>query len=221
MYRLEELYAEYVAVLFGEGRHAEDFHDNAIGRALLKLFEAQSLIIDTGLCAQAVQRLALPPTETVHLDTTSMTLTGAYPDPDAGAQGYNKDGHPECLQLVAGLVTRADGIPISMSVEDVHISDTTWTHSTLLHAGSLLAEDLRSQIVFAADSKMVSEAAVEVKIWSRQAFSSCRVYRTTLPWNGRRRRPPRPGPSKTGMRLARERGEPPRERPIAPGKPPG
>lgn len=67
LYRLEAWYAEYdVAVLFGEGRHAEDFNDDAIGRALLKLFEAQRLIIYTGLCAQAVQRLALPPTETVH-----------------------------------------------------------------------------------------------------------------------------------------------------------
>ncbi len=50
LYSLEEFYADHdCAVLFGAGRTAADFNDDAIGRALIKLFEAQTAQIVDGL----------------------------------------------------------------------------------------------------------------------------------------------------------------------------
>ena len=165
LYSLEEFYADHdCAVLFGADRCAADFNDDAIGRALVKFFESQTSQTFGGLCDQAVTRLALPRSDQVHADTTSLTLTGAYTDPDAGArptQGHNKDGHPESAQLVAGLVTRTDGIPLSVDVMDSNASDATWTDMILRNMGLSLSATLRAQVLFVADSKMVSQATVE------------------------------------------------------------
>lgn len=100
LYRLEELYAAMdCAVLFGAERQAHDFNDDAMGRALRKLFDCQVGQLYETLGQQAVERLELPATATAHADTTTVTLYGEYPDPWTGslpARGYHKDGHPEC-----------------------------------------------------------------------------------------------------------------------------
>ncbi len=165
LYSLEEFYADQdCAILFGANRGAADFNDDAIGRALIKFFEAQTGQIFGGLCEQAVTRLALPASNQVHADTTTVTLTGAYADPDAGArptQGHNKDGHPESAQLVTGVVTRVDGVPLGVDVMDGNTSDATWTDMILRNMGRTWPAALRAQVLFVADSKMVSQATVE------------------------------------------------------------
>lgn len=164
LYRLEEFYAELdCAVLFGAERQPQDFNDDAIGRALLKLFESPVGQTFADLSQQAVERLGLPASATAHADTTTITLYGQYPGQDAGslpAYGYNKDGHPECKQLVAGVVARADGIPIDVDVCDGHRDDPTWTRDALLSQGRALLPDIRSQILFVADSKLLSHSTV-------------------------------------------------------------
>ena len=161
LYRLEEFYAELDCdVLFGGGRRAPDFNDDAIGRALTKLFESQIGQTYSQLCRQAVIRLGLPGTATTHADTTSITLTGEYPARPypagpAVTYGYNKDGHPERKQLVAGVVTRSDGVPIAIDVLDGNADDPTWAHETLLGLG-----DPRQDLLFVADSKAVSHESV-------------------------------------------------------------
>jgi transposase len=164
LYRLEEFYAELdCAVLFGAERQPQDFNDDAMGRALLKLFESQVGQTFAGLSQQAVERLGLPASATAHADTTTITLYGQYPDQDAGslpAYGYNKDGHPECKQLVAGVVARADGIPVDLDVCDGNMDDPTWTRDALLSQGRALLPEIRSQILFVADSKLLSHGTV-------------------------------------------------------------
>ncbi len=168
LYRLVEFYAELDCdVLFGLGRAAQDFNDDAIGRALTKLFESQIGQTYSQLCRQAVDRLGLPATATLHADTTSITLTGEYPDRPypAGPEvtyGHNKDGHSEHKQLVAGVVTRSDGVPLAVDVLDGNADDPTWSHRTLLD--SALWEsvgDPREELLFVADSKAVSHEAVK------------------------------------------------------------
>ncbi len=166
VYRIPEFYTELdCAVLFGADRQAADFNDDAIGRALEKLFETTHAgQVHTGLCQQAVERLGLDPTLQLQCDTTSITLTGEYPDPGAGSQptyGYNKDGHPDCKQLVVGVVARTDGIPYGVDVCDGNMDDPTWSRQAIMSTGSALAEDLRDTMLFVADSKLVSQDTVE------------------------------------------------------------
>lgn len=163
LYRLEEFYAERdCEVLFAAGSHAHDFNDDAIGRALTKLFESQVTQTYSGLCVQAVERLALPAPDTVNTDTTSITLWGLYPDQQTGSLptwGHNKDGHPECKQLVAGVIARPDGIPLAVDVCDGNQDDTTWSREALLTAPHLGA-DLQESVLFVADSKAVTHDTV-------------------------------------------------------------
>lgn len=162
LYRLEEFYADMdCAVLFGAERQAHDFNDDAIGRALSKLFESEVGQTYHQLSLQAVTRLGLPATTTAHADTTSLTLTGEYGDPMAPGSrpmhGYNKDGHPECKQLVAGVVTRSDGVPLTVDVLDGNADDTTWSRDALLSH----VVDPRDEVLFVADSKAISHQSVE------------------------------------------------------------
>ena len=165
LYRIPEFYTELdCAVLFGAERQPADFNDDAMGRALEKLFESQASQIHTGLCTQAVERLGLDPTPQLHCDTTSLTLMGQYPDPGAGSQpayGHNKDGHADCKQLVVGVVARTDGLPYAVDVCDGHRDDPTWSRQAVLHTGSALAADVRATLLFVADSKLVSQNTVE------------------------------------------------------------
>ena len=162
-YRLEEFYGELdCEVLFGAERQAQDFNDDAMGRALTKLFECQTGPLYTTLCYQAVDRLALPATDTLHADTTSITLTGEYPDRPfpAGPEpmyGYNKDGHPERKQLVTGVVTRSDGIPLSVDVLEGNADDPTGSREALLRGVGAPQQEL----LFVADSKAVSHESVK------------------------------------------------------------
>ena len=164
LYRLEEFYADLdCEVLFGPGRMARDFNDDAIGRALVKLFESQVGQTYAHLCRQAVEALSLPPTDSVHFDTTTITLYGDYPGQTAGSLptfGYNKDGHPECKQLVAGVVARHDGIPLDVDVCDGNMDDPTWSRDATLSLGHTLDLNVKDQVLFVADSKLLRHETV-------------------------------------------------------------
>lgn len=111
-----------------------------------------------------MERLGLGASPTLHCDTTSLTLMGQYPDPGPGSQpayGYNKDGHPECQQLVLGVVARTDGLPYAVDVCDGTMDDPTWSRQAVLQTGTALAEDARARLLFVADSKLVSQNTVE------------------------------------------------------------
>ena len=79
LYRLEqeEFYTDLdCAVLVGAERQVHDCNDDAMGRALVNLFESPVGQTFAGLRRQAGNRLGLGGTATVHADTTSVTLYG-------------------------------------------------------------------------------------------------------------------------------------------------
>ena len=180
LYRMEELFEPLdCEVLFGAGVQAHDFTDDAWGRALLKLHAAHpaALFADLSTHVRAVYDLEEAPE--VHADTTSLTLQGAYaatnnpigtdPSPTTALLappltakpwwGYNKDGHPDCKQLVLGAVTRPDGIPIWVDVNDGNLDDTRWDRQVLI----ALRESLTRfpDVLFVADSKLINDETVD------------------------------------------------------------
>jgi transposase len=74
-------------------------------------------------------------------------------------RGYNKDGHRECKQLVLGAVTRPDGIPIWVDVNDGNLNDTVWNRQVL--ASLQGAFTARPDILFVADSKLIADKTVD------------------------------------------------------------
>ena len=125
-------------VLFGSGVQATDFTDDALGRALLQWHAAHPSKIFADFSTRALAAFDLPGTEAIHADTTRLTLQGEYAAADAAIaspeitppetarpmRGDNKDGHGECKQWVLGAVTRPDGIPIGVDVNEGNLHDT-------------------------------------------------------------------------------------------------
>ena len=183
LYKMVEFYQEFdCEVLFGAGVRAEDFTDDAFGRALLKFLAADPPKVLAELSAAMIAAWHLPATDEAHADTTTVTLTGAYAGADAPAPpaseappdasllpppkvarpayGHNKDGKNACKQLVAGIVARADGIPIAVNVNDGNLEDSVWTRRTIRELSALLEQ--HPKILFVADSKMVNEPTLDV-----------------------------------------------------------
>ncbi len=170
-------------VLFGAGVEPADFTDDALGRALVKLQEADSRARFAELSRAMITEWDLPPTTEAHADTSTLTLYEKYPGADAleppeedesspdpsqlpppavarPAYGHNKDGHQDCKQLVVGNVARPDGIPIQVDVNDGNFDDTVWSHRTLRELPGLLQAPAR--ILFVADCKAIHQKTLDL-----------------------------------------------------------
>src|SRR5664279_3139807 len=146
---------------------AEMLNDDRVGRTLDKLFDADraSLITATVLAVIADFDVA---TTQLHNDSTTVTVTGSYPDADgrerggkatpAIRHGHNKDHRPDLKQLLFILTISADGaVPIAFRVADGNTPDDlthipTWDelHALVGNPGFL----------YVADSKLCSQQAM-------------------------------------------------------------
>ncbi|MCP3775987.1 IS1634 family transposase [Paenibacillus sp. MZ04-78.2] len=116
-----------VELLFGDGVTADDLNDDALARALDKLHEATPWKVYSTLAIRAMRKLGLP-IGTLHNDTTSVSLHGAY-EGEADLQivrGHSKDYRPDLKQIMLGLAVSPERIPILANVENGNTSDKTW-----------------------------------------------------------------------------------------------
>ena len=158
LYRMDEWLGKLdVDVLFGEGADASAFNDTRLGLALDHLDEAGT---DTVMAAVARNYLAgADPTFSVHHDTTSVSLFGAYdgqpvPGAPVPAQGYSKDHRPDLKQLIFGLTLHgAAGVPLVATVMDGNTSDTATARDHLSQLLKLLPEE--REVTFVGDCKVV------------------------------------------------------------------
>jgi hypothetical protein len=146
---------------------AEMLNDDRVGRTLDKLFDADraSLITATVLAVIADFDVA---TTQLHNDSTTVTVTGAYPDADgrdrggkptpAIRHGHNKDFRPDLKQLLFILTISADGaVPIAYRVADGNTPDDV-THIPTWD--QLCAMVGRADFLYVADSKLCSKQAM-------------------------------------------------------------
>ncbi len=157
LYRMEEWLAlTDVELLLGEGVPREALNDTRLARALDYVDAAGT---DTILGAVVLRYLAREdrPTEyTVHQDTTSISLWGAYDD--AGepvpTYGYSKDRRPDLKQLVFGLTLHGSvGIPMVHSVTAGNTPDQAANRDHLAQLSKMLPDD--DEVTVVADCKLV------------------------------------------------------------------
>jgi len=184
LYQVAEFYQTFdCEILFGAGVTPTDFTDDALGRALIKLQAADPRARFAELSRAMIAEWGLPATAEVHADTSTITLYGKYPGADAleppeeaesspdpsrlpppavarPAYGHNKDGHPDCKQLVVGNVARPDGIPIQVDVNDGNFDDTVWSHRTLRELTGLLQAP--TKVLFVADCKAIQQKTLDL-----------------------------------------------------------
>jgi transposase len=112
LYRIEAWAEQYDPAL----RPAGHLGDDALGRALDRLFESDRASLMTALVVGAATTFDVATTQ-IHNDTTSIKFCGAYAHQDPRAvqlhRGFSKDHRPDLKQLIYCLSVSADGaVPV-------------------------------------------------------------------------------------------------------------
>ena len=164
LYRMDEWLGKLdLDVLLGEGSDAKAFNDTRLALALDHIDAAGT---DT-LMADVAQRYLNDRDDwvfTVHHDTTSISLYGAYEATiDDGvpvpARGHSKDHRPDLKQLIYGLTLHgAAAVPLVSTVMDGNTSDTTVARDHLRRLTDLLPEE--HEVTLVGDCKVVDGKTV-------------------------------------------------------------
>jgi transposase len=168
IYRQQDLVAGYAPAAFGlDEMEAARLRDDAIGRALDRLFDADRGSLLTRVVVEAVRSYGLCLDE-LHDDSTTIKFTGQY----RGAKGrrlrgrrapfithgHSKDHRPDLRQLVFILTTTQDGgVPVQFrcadgSTSDVVTHEETWDALVRLTGGT--------DFLYVADCKLCNESAM-------------------------------------------------------------
>lgn len=152
-----------VELLLGEQTPAEAFHDDRLGHTLDRLFAAGTEYIFSEVARNVLTRPEIGTSYAAHLDTTSLSLQGAYeedprrPWPKGSpkpARGYSKDMRPDLKQLIFGLTVHGPTrMPIGFSVLDGNTADPKANRFQIDSLAALLPES--HDVTLVADCKFV------------------------------------------------------------------
>lgn len=149
-----------VKTLFGENFDVSYLNDDAFGRLLDGLYQADvsSLFVELSL---SCMRKLKQDVKCIHMDSTSFHLHGEkYCDDSFGerylinidndenesllkkepitpARGYSRDAHPELLQVMLQMITDEHGMPIYLKPQDGNTNDNTGFQASLSLVKSL------------------------------------------------------------------------------------
>lgn len=169
VYRLSEAVSSFAPEGFGLGREeADSLTDDAVGRALDHLFDADRASLTTEVVIAAQKRFSLALSE-LHNDSTTVKFSGQYSKAKGRSirgkrapyitYGYSKDHRPDLKQLLFILTTTSDGaVPVQFRCEAGNASDSR-SHEESWEA---LRQAVGSpDFLYVADSKLCSSEAME------------------------------------------------------------
>ena len=157
LYRMDQWLGRLdTEVLFGPETAAEAFNDTRLAEALDHLDEAGTDTLLADIVRAYLAEEGEPRSFSVHHDTTSVSLEGAYdttaePTP---AYGYSKDKRPDLKQLIYGLTLHgAVGMPLVATVTAGNTSDPAMARDHLARLREVLPEE--HEVTFVGDCKLV------------------------------------------------------------------
>ena len=166
----ERLYGTDISYLIDEEADMQAVNSFNVGRALERLGETDNDGIYEQVALTALQVYNIPATK-MHSDTTTISFYGEYdirgmkltPEEEEELlkieKGYNKDGRPECKQVLLGQVTNEDGIPLISRTLNGAVSDVEWNKQALDYLMGL-KETGFGQGIYVADCKLIVEEIV-------------------------------------------------------------
>ena len=169
IYRLGEVAEAFAPEGFGLGGGETDkLTDDAVGRALDKLFDADRGALMTEIVIGARERFGLLLDE-VNNDSTTVKFQGQYKKARGRSirgkkapyitYGYSKDKRPDLKQLLFILTTAADGcVPVQFRCEAGNASDSRTHEETWAALREVTGS---SDFLYVADSKLCSSDAME------------------------------------------------------------
>jgi transposase len=145
-------------------------NESNVGEALDRIGDADYDGIYGQIALSALRQYEIPMAR-MHSDTTTISFYGEY-DPEKLdlteeeeeailriERGYNKDGRPQCNQVVVGQIVNEFGVPITSKTMDGATSDIDWNREAIKYASELAAAGFKDG-VYVADCKLVTEELV-------------------------------------------------------------
>ena len=139
----------------------DDINDDRAARVLDAIWDADPQKVFSAVSNEAI-RLHELDTSVIHGDTTSKSFQGVFDNTDADELapivtfGHSKDHRPDLKQLVFGVGTTADGIPIMAEVADGNESDKTLNGRWVKNLRSVLGKNISEFLLYVADSALVT-----------------------------------------------------------------
>jgi transposase len=160
LYRVSEFFKDMdVEALFGPTVQATDFNDDALGNTLDRLAESNLDHLYSNIVLQAHLKHRFR-VDLAHGDTTSITVYGDYANASSETlnivRGFNKDGHRDCKQIVAGAVVTPEGIPLMGTINDGNLNDVKWNQQIIEQLPEMLKSLNSPETIYVADSKLVT-----------------------------------------------------------------
>ena len=164
MYRMDEFFNDKAMPLLVPWKPDIDFNDindDRAARVLDSIWEANPQKVFSAV-VDAVIPLHSLETNMIHADTTSKSFHGAY-DKATDAMGapnitygYTKDYRPDLKQIIFGIGTTSDGVPIVGEVASGNESDMTLNGRWIKSLRSMLKKDKEDFLLYIADSALVT-----------------------------------------------------------------
>lgn len=164
LFRLPQAFAKLdTELLLGEAISPEKLNDDAVGRALDRIFEVGTSKVLSAVAMRAVKLFDLDTTH-VHHDTTSRTVYGDYDlygeethnQPFVITFGFSKDHRPDLKQLVHSLLCVDAGIPIYSQCENGNLSDKVVNRNLIPTMVERMAELGQDNFLYVADSALIT-----------------------------------------------------------------
>ncbi|TAK31063.1 MAG: IS1634 family transposase [Chloroflexota bacterium] len=176
LYRLSSFFADKpLPLLFPWSAQLDpsQLNDDRAGRALDTLWAAGPQKVFSAVSQQVIKRYALD-LKAVHADTTSRSFCGAYDDQDAAVPqityGYSKDHRPDLKQILFGVGTSRDGVPVVAEVCSGNQSDMTWNTRWIKAVRDQVGLSADTPLVYVADSALVTSGNLDVLADARIDF---------------------------------------------------
>jgi transposase len=147
--------------MFGNDINPEHFTDDVMARALDELYEIGPGKVMTE-AAMSIIKIYNIPVSSIHADTTSKSLYGAYEsngdeDEIEITYGHSKDHRPDLKQILFGLGTTKDKIIVIGDVMDGNTSDKQWNKDILKELRNAMKKHGLSDFIYVADSAAITE----------------------------------------------------------------
>lgn len=164
LFRLPQAFAKLdTELLLGGAISPEKLNDDAVGRALDRIYEVGTGKVLSAVALRAVKLFDLN-TAHVHHDTTSRTVYGDYDlygeqthdQPFVITFGFSKAHRPDLKQLVHSLLCVDAGIPIYSKCENGNESDKVVNRNLIPKMVERMAELGQANFLYVADSALIT-----------------------------------------------------------------
>lgn len=168
LWKVEQFWADQDLELLFQGVDLTSSHqlnDDALGRALDRLAQVdmKKLLSAASLALLTAHKL---PISTIHLDTTTISVQGAYENDSHGQfkieYAYGKDHRTDLKKFKIGAAIQQQGLPVFSELLSGKKSDKDWNPEAVLEMKELFENKGYRDVVFVSDCVLVHTESLKL-----------------------------------------------------------